>query len=94
MTSILNKFKSLIAGAIILSLFIGVTLSSCSPNKKTDNKENVEAASASEEHPEGGEHPEGSEHPEGGEHPSGEEHPEGGEHPEGEEHPSDSTKQE
>ena len=82
MTSIFNKFKSLITGAIVLALFIGVTLSSCTPDKKSKNAEKVEEASTTEEHPASGEHP------------SGEEHPTDEEHPSGEEHPSDSTKQE
>ena len=71
MTSILNKFKSLAIGVIVLSFFIvGVTLNSCTTDKKPENTENVEAASASEEHPEGEEQAAGEEHPEGEEHPS------------------------
>ncbi len=70
MTTIFNKFKSLIAGIMVLSFFMGITFSSCTPDKKSGNSEKVEAASESDEHPEG-EHPEGEEHPSGGEeHPS------------------------
>ena len=70
MTTIFNKFKSLIATIMVLSLFMGITFSSCTPDKKSGNSEKVEA-SESEEHPSGGEHPEGEEHPSGDEeHPS------------------------
>jgi hypothetical protein len=70
MTSILNKFKSLAIGVIVISFFVGVTLNSCTSNKKTDN---TEATAESEEHPEGEEHP--AAEAEGEEHPAGEEHP-------------------
>jgi hypothetical protein len=63
MTSILNKFKSLAIGVMLLSFIMGVTLSSCTGNKKSENSENVEATSESEEHPKGEEHPAGEEHP-------------------------------
>jgi len=78
MTSILNTFKSLAIGVIIFSFVMGITLNSCTGNKKSENTENVEATSETEEHPAGDE-----------EHPSEEEeHPSGGE-----EHPSDSTQE-
>ena len=69
MTSILNTFKSLAIGVIILSFVMGITLNSCTSNKKP---ENVEATSESEEHPsDSEEHPSAEE-----EHPtSSEEHP-------------------
>ena len=69
MTNILRKFKSLIAGVIVVSFFIGITVSSCTSDKKSGKSEKVEATK-SEEHPSGGEHPEGEEHPSGDEHPS------------------------
>jgi len=79
MTSFLNKFKSLAIGVIVLSFFMGITFSSCTPDKKSQNTENVEAASETEEHPSDNE-----------EHPTdSEEHP-----TDSEEHPSDSTKAE
>jgi len=56
---------------MLLSFVMGVTLNSCTGNKKSENSENVEATSESEEHPAGEEHPSDStkaEHPEG-EHP-------------------------
>jgi len=70
MTFILNKFKSLAIGIMVVLFFMGVTLNSCTT--KASDTETVEAAAAEgEEHPEG----EGEEHPEGeGE---DEEHPEG-----------------
>ena len=68
MTSILNTFKSLVLGVVLLSFVMGVTLSSCTGNKKSENSENVEATSESEEHPtDSEEHPSDStktEHPE------------------------------
>jgi hypothetical protein len=79
MYTIFNKFKSLAAGVMLLSFFMGVTLNSCTTKKKSENTENVEATSESEEHPEGEEHPSGEEHPAGEEHPSDStkaEHPE------------------
>ena len=51
MTSIVTKFKSLAIGVMVLSLVMGMTLSSCTTDKKSQNTENVEAASESEEHP-------------------------------------------
>jgi len=63
MTTFLNKFKAVAAGFMLLSFVIGVTLSSCTGNKKSENSENIEATSESEEHPEGEEHPAGEEHP-------------------------------
>ena len=64
MTSILNKFKSLAIVVMVFSFFIGLTLNSCTPDKKSENTENVEAASSeSEEHPAGEEDPAGEEHP-------------------------------
>ena len=83
MITILNKLKSILAGLMVLSFFMGVSLSSCTGNKKPENKEKVETASESEEHPSGEEHP-------AGEHPSGDDD----EDPSGEEQESDSTKQE
>ena len=70
MTIMLSKFKSLVLGVMLLSFVMGVTLNSCTSNKKSENSENVEATSESEEHPKGEEHPAGEEHPEGEEHPS------------------------
>ena len=63
MTNIFSKFKSLIAGIIVFSFFMGITVSSCSPDKKSGKSEKMEAASESEEHPSDSEHPEGEEHP-------------------------------
>lgn len=76
MTSILNTFKSLVLGVLVLSFFVAVTVSSCTPKKSgSENTENVEATSESEEHPtDSEEHPTDSE-----EHPSDStkaEHPE------------------
>ena len=77
MTSILNKFKSLAIVVMVLSLFMGVTLNSCTTDKKSENTENVEAASSeSEEHPAGEENPTDEEHPSDStkeEHPTSEE---------------------
>jgi len=68
MTFILNKFKSLAIGIMVVLFFMGVTLNSCTT--KASDTETVEAAAAdAEEHPEG----EDEEHPEG----EDEEHPEG-----------------
>lgn len=63
MVTILKKIQSLTALIILLSFLSGVSISSCSGNKKTENTE-----TATEEHP-------ASEHPSSEEHPSGEEHP-------------------
>ncbi len=73
MTSIFNKFKSLVAiGVMVFSLFIGLTLNSCTSEKKSDNTESVESTSESEEHPSNNEEKEeaSEEHP-----ASSEEHP-------------------
>lgn len=70
MTSILNTIKSLAIGVIIFSFVMGVTLNSCTSNKKS---ENTEAASDSDEHPAAEEESTAGdeEHPSGGEeHPS------------------------
>ena len=73
----MNTIKSLAIGVILLSFVAGITLNSCTPNKKTDDTENVEATSESEEQPSSSsEHPT-SEHPSsGGEHPADSTHSE------------------
>jgi hypothetical protein len=83
MTTILSKLKPFATGVFILTLFLGITVASCTSDKKPANTENVESTvPESEEHPgSGDEHP-SSEHP-SGEHPSA-----------GDEHPADSTQQE